>query len=115
MNQQKNVKKPVISLSFPQIWICVSVIGGLFGSIFAAGKKVEQEVSKMNISKQIQICLDSTSELNTKLREANADATFFKSQYIKTHSRLKACIKKDIFTNELEQPVAEIQLERKRK
>jgi hypothetical protein len=112
MNKDKNI---ALQLSWPQIWVCVSVIGGLFGSIFAAGKKVEQEVSKFNLSKQEQIRMDSTSSLNTKLREANADANFFKSQYIKTHSRLKACIKKDIFTNEIEIPVAEIQLERKRK
>ena len=108
-------KNIALQLSWPQIWICVSVIGGLFGSIFAAGTKVEREISKINLSQQEQFCMDSKSELNTKLREAKADINFFKSQYIKTHARLKACIKKDVFTNEIDPPIADIQLERKRK
>jgi len=95
-------KKTILNLGYAQLWTAATVIAGLLGTLYAAGIKTETEIKKFELMKQAQKYEDQIAEIKTISREFEADAIFFKSQYIKTHARLSVCMKEDISKYPLE-------------
>jgi hypothetical protein len=93
-------KTSAIQLSWLQVWTLLTVIGGLLGTMYAAGIKTESEVKKVALLKQEQGFQKQLSEVNVKLRTVSEDAEFFKDRYIVTKERLTNCIKKETFIRE---------------
>jgi ADP-glucose pyrophosphorylase len=98
-------REPAIVLSYAQIWVGITVIASLFGTIFYAGIKVESEVSKVALLKQEQTFQkmiaereNTIIEFNRKLKEADEDKLFFKDRYTITNTRLQECLKKEPYT-----------------
>jgi len=43
-----------LKLTFPQIWIALTVAAGLFGTVYLAGVRTETEIKKVELLKQEQ-------------------------------------------------------------
>ena len=109
-------KKTILNLGYAQLWTAVTVIAGLLGTLYAAGIKTETEVKKYELMKQAQKYEDQISDINVTLREANADVTFFKNQYVKTYNRLNDCMKNDVMNFSIDKDnMVPLVLERKKK
>ena len=103
--QEKQEVNYAVKLKWNQVWIALTVIAGLFGTIFGAGIKVESEVSKVALLKQEQVFQKQLSEkentlmeFNRKMKELDEDKLFFKDRYTVVSKRLDECLKKETFT-----------------
>lgn len=84
-------KTSAIQLSWLQVWTLLTVIGGLLGTMYAAGIKTESEVKKVALLKQEQEFQKQLSEINVKLRTVKEDALYFEDRYNITKERLTKC------------------------
>jgi flagellar basal body-associated protein FliL len=82
-----------LKLTFPQIWIALTVAAGLFGTVYMAGVKTEAEVKKVELLKQEQNYLNQISVINVNLRKEQDDAIYYKDRYSVTRERLTNCLR----------------------
>lgn len=100
MVNKKKEKEAVLSLTWPNVWVCIITISSLFGTMFMAGIKVESEAKKLALIKQEQVWETKLTDIKTQLRSTEADLDFYKTEYTKSQSRLNSCILKQSYMRE---------------